>query len=339
MKYFSVQLKSRYCNCFLFLFLCIQVNMSGQITHYTIESFQGEYDELTSYQSVALLTDFDPFWWYEFELDFPFPFYDSTYTRMIYNHASWGGFTEDQDEALLLMDCGAFSIDHHAIDTSNITSDVRFSHVMDGDMQAFVIQFTKARFFDDPFIDSLDTYINFQLRFYENGFMEVHFGSTNIDESPIYMPGKGFYGYSDTGFIDTTQISGPHMGIEHPITEDNAFGLEGAYNDYEVVNTNYSTLTVLPPEGWVIRFKPSVVSTFSPGQEVEHLVISPNPANEYINFPITNEKIIVLNGTGSVVFEGYPKYDALDVSFLPSGLYYLQIISEEKISIGKFLRQ
>lgn len=98
-------------------------------------------------------------------MNFEFPFYDSFYTRLYYNNDSWGSLTDNQDEGLLLMDyLDGYTFDN-VLDTVNITSDVRFSHVDINDMQAFVIEYTKARFWGDPFDDSIDTYMNWQLWF------------------------------------------------------------------------------------------------------------------------------------------------------------------------------
>jgi hypothetical protein len=225
------------------------------------------------------------------------------------------------------------------VDTTNITSDVRFSHTEADELQAFVIEFTKARLFADPFEDILDTYLNFQYWFFENGVIEVHFGDIHMDGSPVYAPGKGLYCYSTSEGVDTTEVCGPHMGIGHPLDEENAIGLEGAYNDYEIYPNQYGFLTVLPPEGWVIRFKPTSEATSDPNPVHETLHISPNPTSDYLQLPYTDGRIVVVDGTGRIVYDGYLVDTHLDVSFLPAGLFYLQIITPEKFSTGKFIRQ
>lgn len=312
-------------------------SLCAQSPGYTIESFQGSYTELSSYQSIGILTQGDPLWEYEFQLEFPFPFYDSTYSRMFYNQNAWGSFTEDQDVALFLFQ--APWTYEHIVDTSNITSDVRFAHVEAGDRQAFVIQFTKARFFADPFEDSLDTYVNFQLWFYDNGIMEVHFGEINMDGNPIYEPGVGFYDYTTSGGVDTTYVAGPHMGISHPLNEKDAIGLEGAYNDFEIVGELYSNLTLLPPEGWIIRFKPIEVSTTGHSVHYEVFQVCPNPTNSTIWLPADDVSVFVFNGIGETVYSGNPKDHKLDISSFRAGIYYLHIDSGDKILTGKFIKQ
>jgi hypothetical protein len=224
------------------------------------------------------------------------------------------------------------------LDTSNITSDVRFAHVMDGDINSLVIQFTNIHFFADPFEDSFDISMNFQIWLKANGMLEVHFGEMNMDGTPIYEPGRGFYCYTTSGGLDTNEVCGPHMGISHPLNPDIAISLNGAYNDYEIAGDAYGVLTVLPPEGWVIRFIPTFVSTSNAGVLSDDLFISPNPATSQIRIPVTDSRVIILDGTGRIVFHGVSGNGILDVNSFPAGMYYLHVISGSGISSGKFVK-
>lgn len=311
---------------------------SAQSSEYTIESFQSVYEELTSYQSIGILTGGDPLWEYEFEFGFTFPFYDSSYQSIFYEQNAWGAFTDDEDEAVYLMNSNSSYTYDNILDTSNITSDVRFATVIEGSMQAFVIQFTKARFFADPFEDSLDTYFNFQIWFFENGVMEMHFGEFHMDGNPIYEEGKGFFHYTTDGGVDTTEIDGPHVAISHPLDPENAIGLAGAYNDYEVVGDIYAVMTVLPPEGWIIRFKPMSVGLFDITKAFESLEICPNPTTTYIRLPEKEGKIQVFDASGKLMYSADSNESRLDISMFPSGLYYVQIVGEDKVAVGKFMK-
>ena len=314
----------------------LSFNLMAQSPNYTIESFQGNYSELSNYQSVAILTKGDLLWEFEFQLNFPFPFYDSTYTRILFNHASWGSFTEDQDEALLLMDdLNSYTFDN-VLDTSNITSDVRFAHKIIAGMQSFVIQFTKVRFFADPYKDSLDTYLNYQLIFYENGVIEVHFGDMSIDDSPIYGPGEGFYCYTTAGGVNYDEVCGPHMGISNPYNEDDAIGLEGAYDDYEIIGDNYSDLTVIPPRGWVIRFKPVTVATSEPS--IDKFIVNPNPTSSYIDIGCDDCHVGIYDTAGRLLYDKINVGQIIDVSFLPSGIYSLQLSVDKYTTFGRFIK-
>lgn len=323
-------------SCLIGILMFLHFNSISQPSEYDIESFQGIYNELSSYQSVAILTEGSIFWEYEFDLNFDFPFFDSIYDKLIYREEAWGSLTEDQDEALLLMDVLDGYVFDYVIDTSNITSDVRFAHVEASGIQAFVLQYTNVRFFADPYAESHDTYFNFQLWFYQNGVMEVHFGDIQIDDNPIYSPGIGFWCYTEEG-IDTTGRCGPHMGIANPLDEDIAIGLEGAYNDFEIIEDNYAILTVLPPQGWVIRFIPQTVGTSEP-YTYKPLFISPNPAIDFIKIPFSLATVLISDGMGKTVFHGVIQNKVLDVSSFPSGLYYLKLTIEDTVYCGKFVR-
>lgn len=323
----------------LFLILLSQFAVQrtwAQTSQYAINSFQDVYEELETYSSVAILTQGQLLWDYEFELEFPFPFFDSAYTRMFYKYDPWGSFTEEQDDALFLM---YYNFTYEKLlDTVDIMSDVRFAHVDAGDQRAFVLQFAKARFFADPFEDTLDTYLNFQHWFYENGVIEVRFGEIHMDSTPIYAPGKGFYEYTTSGGVDTTYIAGPYVGIANPINEDDAIGLQGAYDDYEVVGDQYSVLTVMPPVGWVIQFVPEWVSAVSGPSRYEQVAICPNPANAFIRLPEGTGRVSVVDAAGRQVYRGQPGVDRLDVSGFVPGMYVVQYTQGGRVHVGRFVR-
>jgi hypothetical protein len=318
---------------FILSILSIPNGIHAQLDDYRIESFQDIYTELEEYQSVLILTGGGPLWIYEFELDFDFPFFDSTYDRMIYDHGAWGQFTDDEDEALLLMDYFTY-LTHIAKDTFDIPSDVRFTHVQVENLQAFVLQYTKVYMATDPSVETHNSYLNFQLWFFENGVIEVHFGEMNLEHSPNYVPGEGFYRISGPG---DTILLGPHMSISHPLDENYAIGLAGAYNDYEVVQDGSAILTVLPPEGWIIRFIPESVGVFD--TKAEPIEISPNPTTTYIKMPDDAEKLMIADVTGRIVFEGDSKDERLDVSSLNPGIYFVRAIVDGQLRSGKFVKE
>lgn len=312
--------------------------ISAQSEGYTIESVQDVYTELTNYESISLLTMGDLFWEFEFHLNFQFPFYDSVYNRVIHRNDAWGSFTDDEDEALFLMAFTRLYAYDELIDTSNITSDVRFSHVFSNNMQAFVLQFTKNRFYADPFADVLDTYLNFQLWFFENGIMEVHFGEMHMDGTPIYAPGKGFYCYTTSGGVDTNEVCGPYMGISNPEDDEDAIALSGSYDDFEIAGNQYSVLTVLPPEGWIIRFKPKTVGIFEPEPRINEIMIKPNPASSYILISNPNSKVKIFDFSGKILYEGTVTDNKVSVTTFPTGMYFIKIASDEKSFFGRFFK-
>ncbi|MBK9985281.1 MAG: T9SS type A sorting domain-containing protein [Saprospiraceae bacterium] len=313
-------------------------HLSAQSAGYTIESFQGVYTELEDYESVGILALGSPIWEMEFDFNFQFPFYGALYDKMIYNAEGWGMFTDDEDESTYLMDyTGSYAWDD-LNDTSNITSDVRFSHVTFNNMQAFVLQYTKMGFFADPVANSFDTYMNFQIWFFENGVMEVHFGEMHMDGTPIYEPGKGFYCYTTSGGVDTNEVCGPHVGISNPYDRDDGIAVSGSYDDFEITSDIYDNLTTLPPPGWIIRFKPTSVGLFDPAPQNNHIIIAPNPASSYILIPNVASKVLIYADSGKIVYEGVPSEKILSVSNLTPGIYFTKIISSGQTFMGRFIK-
>lgn len=323
---------------FVNFFALFYYQSTAQSANYTIESFQDVYTELANYESVGILAMGNPIWEIEFDLNFQFPFFDSLYSKIIYRGEAWGSLTDDEDLGLFLMLFTRGYAWADLNDTSNITSDVRFSHVFSNNMQAFVLQFTKIEFFADPYYELLDTYFNFQLWFYENGIMEVRFGEAHMDGTPIYEPGKGFYCYTTSGGVDTNEICGPYMGISNPLDEEDAIALSGSYDDFEVVGELYSILNTLPPEGWVIRFKPKSVGLFDPELRTNQQVIIPNPASSCILIPNPGNGVTIFDFSGKIVYEGTAPENKVSVSTLPTGIYFVKIASDFNSSIGKFFK-
>ena len=319
-------------------FTLLNEKLIAQSPGYTIESFQDEYTELTEYESIVKIFLGDPLWEYEFELDFQFPFYGEYYDRLTYLSEAWGFVDYDlEDLSFFMMNFSSYKYDNPK-DTVIIPSDVRFSHVLANNMQAFVIQYTKNRFFGDPNADDYDTYMNFQLWFFENGVMEVHFGEMHMDGNPIYSPGKGFFHYTTDGGVDTSEVGGPHMGISNPFDEEDGIALSGSYDDYEVTGDIYDNLTVLPPEGWIIRFKPKSVGIFDPKPSDNQIAISPNPASSFINIPEPDSYITLYDFSGKIMYEGISNDNKLNVADVPSGIYFVRIASGGNSSIGKFFK-
>jgi Secretion system C-terminal sorting domain len=311
--------------------------ISAQSDEYVIESFQDEYIALTDYQSVAKLAFGNPIFEVALPLNFQFPFYGAYYDTIIYNTDAWGSLTNNQDVALLLMDFTRGYAWDWVVDTLNITSDIRFAHVLTNGIQAFVLQYTKMGFFADP-VEEFDPSMNFQLWFFENGIVEVHFGEMNMNGTPIYDPGEGFYCYTTSGGVDMSEVCGPHMGISDPLNEEDAIALSGSWDNYEVVGDQYAVLNTLPPVGWVIRFEPRALGLFEPDYEINEISMSPIPASSFINLAEPGVQVTVYTLSGEVIYQGITNENTLDVSAFPSGIYFLNTLSERGTSIGKFVK-
>ncbi|HSF87831.1 MAG TPA: T9SS type A sorting domain-containing protein [Saprospiraceae bacterium] len=326
---------------FTLAFICFTISASfvlAQSPSYTIESFQDVYIELGEYESIQSPTDFDIFWEREFTLNFQFPYYDSMYNRVIFVHDNWGAFTDDEDFSLFLFEYSDFVCDEpFSPDPDSLISDIRYAHVSSNNMQAFVLQYTNNIFFFDIDNDDIDTYMNWQVWLFENGVMEIHFGEMHMDNNPIYEPGKGFFSYGNNG-VDTSEIYGPHLSIANPKDESDAIALSGSYDDYVVTGNQYDVLTVMPPEGWIIRFKPRSVGLFEPDYNIAEVSINPNPATTYINIPEPGSYISIYDFSGKIVYEGIADENKFNISSLPPGIYFVRISARGHSSIGKFYK-
>jgi len=259
------------------------------------------------------------------------------YDSFTYLNDSWGSFTVEQDISLLLMDFSRGYAWDTVQDSNNILSDIRYAHVLTNGIQAFVLQYTKMGFFADP-VEEFEPSMNFQIWLFENGVLEVHFGEMDMNGTPIYEPGEGFYCYTTSGGVDMSEICGPHVGISDPLNEENAIAVSGSWDDYEVVGDQYAVLNTLPPVGWIIRFKPRALGIFEPDYEINKVAISPNPASSYINLTEPGSYISICSLSGQIVYQGIVNETKLDISTFPQGIYFVKTLSDKGTSIGKFIK-
>jgi len=325
-----------------FSFCLVTVIMFGmrlalcQSPGYKIESFQDTYSEITDYESIVIETDGFLFWDVEFPFGFQFPFYDSTYNSVTFNHTGWGYFTDEEELALLLFNCNAFVTELNQ-DTSFIPSDMRYKYVTSNDIDALVLQFTKYRFFADPYVDMCDTYMNWQVWLFENGVIEIRFGEMHMDNNPIYRPGKGFFDYNEEG-VDTTALYGPFVSISNPKDESDAISFSGSYNDFEAGDWLFDILNVMPPIGWVIRFVPKSVGVFEPDYKSYEVAINPNPANSFIQIQQPGSRVSINDHTGKVVYNEIVNGDRINISAFPPGMYFVKMESGKNVKVGRFIK-
>jgi len=312
--------------------LSILLTLGATAQTYKLDTFRTEYVALDSFYSIALEVGGVFNWEKRFDLPFVFPYYDSLYTHIICDSGAKCYFEFNLEFDIKLMNF-IYEYDN-VLDPNNIESDVRYNYITKNGKQALVIQFTKIRLASDESIDEFDSYINFQLWLYDDGVMEVHFGDINLDNSPNYRPGEGF-------FIITTdgqQINiGPEMGVRHPTEEEDQTWLEGDWNDYLVYNA-VGYLTTLPPKGFVIRFSKKLSATIN---EVEMpLTIFPNPTTDNISIEfvghIKKTTVKSISGETMMLIEG--EHRTIDTNKLNEGMYIIEIHTAQGIMQSKFVK-
>lgn len=300
---------------------------------YKVISFQDQYEEIESFQSIALETFGDLYWEKEFQLPFIFQYFDSNFNYIKCDVEGTCRFENDIDFSLRLMTFG-YMFDN-VLDPNNIESDVRYNYGEKDGKSYLVIQFTKNRLFSDTSVAEYDSHVNFQYWFFDDGTIELRFGPSNLDNSPVYVPGEGFYLLTDQGPIP----SGPQLALYHPYDEN----IRLEYNDldshveYELNTDGTGSVDWWPPDGWVIRFTNQLVPTNDLSTNTT-TTIFPNPTNGLVSID-SEEAIInveVYSSNGKIIASNSDY--TLDLSNLNSGVYYLRVLTKKSLSNHKILK-
>lgn len=318
--------------CLIIIWFSVLYSFGSKAQTYKLDTLRTEYQGLETYNSIAIEVEGVFNWEKRFDLPFVFPYYDSLYTHLICERSSVCYFENNPEYDIKLM---TFSYDYdNLLDTINIESDVRYNYITKNNKQALVIQYTKNRLSSDASVDEFDSYINFQLWFYEDGVMEVHFGDINLDNSPNYRPGEGFY----FTFVDGTEMnSGPEMGVRHPLDGEDQTWLEGDWNNY-IVRNGVGYLTTLPPKGFVIRF--SKKSSGTNDKVSFPLSIYPNPTDDLLTFNYDGKikKTIIKSIGGENIKVIEEDIKTINTVMLHKGMYILEIHTSEGLQQTKFIK-
>src|SRR5688500_16423934 len=149
-----------------------------QSQDYTIQHFQSNYDTLVDYNSLsvelAVAGEYPYSWEKVFDFGFEFPFYGDTFSEVILDNWAVGYFPGSPEYNLHLF--AAYYTVAHFQDTSYLYSEVRYQYTSSKDVDALVIEYHnvyESWEYDDY---GPNHFINFQIWFYENGVIEIHFG-------------------------------------------------------------------------------------------------------------------------------------------------------------------
>ena len=302
---------------------------------YVAEAFQDIYIDLEDYNSVLLESNGDWLWERTFELDFDFPYYDTTYDHIncFYEGACY--FDGTGIYTLLLASFG-YEMDRPE-SMMDLDSDVRYSLTERDGKKCFVLQLTKLRMLSDPSVEEFDSHIDMQYWFYEDGTIEIRFGHSNLDNSPTYVPGDGFYLISRDGPVAVGNVI--RLSNHPDDTEFISYGDSSSYEHYFYSYTDqWLSIDWWPPEGWVIRFTRTGVNNEEVVTEDQWRVYA---QNEQIVLDRTEAAMSMsadfrlYNNLGQPVaqVEMPPgiKQHSLDIGPLPQGIYFYELKSEEGV--------
>jgi len=301
---------------------------------YSVNTFSDTYIEIEEFSSIALETFGDRTWSQKFMLPFGFEYFDTTFNSITLDFSGIGSFEDQIDFSMRLMVFG-YEFDN-VTDPNDLTSDVRYRFGNNNGRQYLVVQYTKTRLISDPSFDEFDSHVNFQLWFYEDGVIELKFGPSNLENSPVYIPGEGFFLQSNQGPIPF----GPQLALYHPF--DESIRLE--YNDldsheeHEVNRDGTGSIDWWPPDGWVIQFKNDLVSSIDV-LEQNDLLIFPNPVEDYIKV-VSSEEILsvsIFDINGKIHIN--QNKNMINTSNLLAGSYILNVIMKTGEVVNKLFQK
>lgn len=311
------------------IIIILSLNMSSAQYHgYKIDTFYEEYIPLENYQSMLIEKANDNAWIKTFQLPFEFPFFDTTFTDLIgWYDSVWDW--QDADDFIMYLFSYEYQFDRigSVNDTNNIQSDVRYLYTIKEGKEALVVEYFNNRLSDDPSVDEHNSFINFQNWFYEDGTIEIRFGNFNLDNSPYYVPGEGFWLHVNG---NDSILTGPVVGISDPFDPTREIGFR---EDWELV-PEANGVNTIPDSGFVVRFR-RTSSSIESGSSSLDFDIFPNPTLDRLNIKNLNHnsiKSIDLVNTNGFVYPVKKPSNSIDISFLPKGLYVLRIkmINKEK---------
>ena len=294
--------------------------------------------EIENYSS--LLIDIGGFnddtWMYRFDLDFEFPYYDTSYTYINAYHSSLYNFDGQSNWLIRLF--SVFTRPLRDFDILDIQSDIRYKQTTKNGMKCLVLQYTKVKFVNDPSVDEYNSYLNYQNWFFEDGSMEVHFGDMNLEHSPGFIPGEGYFLFvQNDPFLIPLLVS---VGIANSQREDGSY-INGTHDDFIIVD--YSDQQVglksLPPPGWVIRIAPQPSNVEDLSNNKVHLY--PNPVeNELVINPVGEipSRVEIIDLMGTVVYNRPWISNKVNLSHLPAGMYVVRLKFRDKYLTEKLLK-
>jgi len=310
---------------------------------YSLSTSTGTYEPLDSSISLnnGLVWD-DP----EFAvpIGFDFQYGGQTFNEIFLEDFGLGGLvSSDTSETGVIPVIVAYGTDiidrgYDLInDTTLSESPISYQLVESAGSKILKIEWSNVGFFEDLGTNNISSdFTNFQLWLYEGtNDIEIHFGPTSVLQPEISYEGElgpfiGLYPFYD---VEEDTLAGTAYMLAGDPTAPTLNTIT-SFDDASFVNGTI-------PEGTIYRFSSMTMTTsINYAVKLPLFSISPNPANKVIRIlseaPLTSiAQIQILTINGQVVKRFTPTARELNIADLKSGIYAVQLITEEGGSVLK----
>jgi len=325
----------------------ITMNLNAQI--YEFSASTDTYTDITGSTSLNNgMTWDDPE--FAIPIGFEFQYFDSIYTEIFIEDNAYGGivsFNNTEEIVPTFVAYGADIIDRgydFVTDEYSQTSQSDLSYLVDGEEGSRILklEWNNVGFYSEMEGDNASTdYTNFQLWLYEgSNIIETRFGPNSITQPDLCYEGD----------------PGSFVALIEEVNYFNAFFngevafLAGDPNAPTVASPPYyynlPTFVGTIPEGMVYTFEPTIVSTSDALSDDLQIALIPNPSNDYFqivfdefNELLTNSNILITNAQGQVVKEFKFTPNAIDISDMSPGVYFVQIQTASGMTTRKLVKK
>jgi len=332
----------------LLILMLVGLTSSMQSQSYNFSVSSGTYSDIEG--SVSLnngITWDDP--QYLIPIGFNFLYFDSTIDKIYISEWGYGGelTTEESDTGIqaLLIPYGADIIDrgydfaNEYEYTPNSLSNI--SYLLEGEKgsQVLKIEWKNVGFFDELDEDNVSNdFTNFQLWLYEEtNDIEIHFGPNSITQP--YLSFEGYTG-SYVGLF-------PLYDFDEDTVLEDGIVLSGNPSAPNVILTNSiyeHYLNGVIPNGTIYKFTNNIVGISEYLNNSIQLSIHPNPTVEYFKISFDSytrivNKISILNLNGQNIRNVNRSNNTIDISYLNSGVYFVEIETAVGIVTKRLLKK
>ena len=300
------------------------------------------YDTLTDYTSIIYELLPEPLLGHEeieISFGFNFPFFDSYFNSISIDADGYGYFANAPGYNLYMF-TGEY--ESHLESGLPIYSDWRYMTDTTGVLDILKIEWRNVGIYDDVTSTSpTDHRINFQTWFYENGIIELHFGETDLTNTPFYNNTDGF-------IWEDGESYGPWIGIAKNDASE-VYYITGTNSDIFVVTSeeNADIYYDIPHLDHYFRFLPDELSGLPPESLPETIAYSiyPNPvmncfifkADHEVSGSYINSGVKIFTISGELVKSQNLRNinEQIDISEFPAGIYFVQLIDEKFMRITR----